>query len=128
MANESYDNIPMDDHPEEDFPVDEEITGFKKRGGGKKVLGKILFLLLILAILIGGFFLWQVSILDLEAQAQLSAARTVTAEAGIIIPTAEATMTPAITITPIQLTPTITPDSNLIHTATVAALLTEAAQ
>jgi len=128
MADESYDNIPMDDHPDEEFPVDEEITEFKKRGGGKKILGRILFLLLILALLIGGLFLWRVSILDLEAQAIIIAARTATAEARILNPPLKATITPEITITPMLLTPTETIDSNLIHTATVAALLTEAAQ
>ena len=137
MANGSYDNIPMDDHPEEETPYEDETSVINKRGGGgKRILGRIFFMLLILTLIIAGFVLWQKSILDLEAQAQVNAARTATAKAGITLlthtpavltatPTAEVTVMPETTATAVP--PTAIVDSNLIHTATIAAQLTEAA-
>lgn len=99
---------------------------------GKKILGKFLFFLLILALLFLGFAYIQQTLLDLDAKAQVYATQTAavlieTANPAQVQPPVETISPPTSTVTTTPLPPTYTPtfDSNARHTATIAALLTQ---
>jgi len=119
-------------YPENDGIQPEEPDYRPPSPKGKRILGKFLFILLILALLFLGFVYIQQTLLDLDVKAQVYATQTAAVlietahPAQVQIPT-ETISPPTSTITSTPLPPTLTPtfDSNSRHTATIAALLTQ---
>ena len=139
MSDQSFD-FPQDDPPAEPTPKTEKPTKKPRSPRGKPFLGKLLFFILIVALTMAGFVFVQQTLLDLEAQAQIYAVQTAAAIASpginsstplpptlVSFPTSEITPTVEITATPLPPSPTATPNPDFMHTATIAAQLTLAA-
>lgn len=136
MSDQSLD-FPQDKLPVEETPKPEPPTKKPRRPRGKPFLGKLLFFILIVALIMAGFVFVQQTLLDLEAQAQIYAVQTAVAIASPGInnstplpptlasfPPTEITPTIEITATPQPPSPTATPNPDFMHTATIAAQLT----
>ena len=139
MSNQSLD-FPQDKLPAEETLKTEKPTKKPRRPRGKPFLGKLLFFILIVALIFAGFVFVQQTFLDLEAQAQIYAVQTVAVIASPAInsstplpPTLESfpptKIEPTVdfTATPLPPSATATPNPDFIHTATIAAQLTQAA-
>jgi hypothetical protein len=85
-------DFPHDELPEDEISKKNAPSRTSRKPRGKSFLGKILFLLLIAAIIFGGIFYIQQSLLDLEAQAQVYALQTVSASS--ITSSIEVTLNP----------------------------------
>jgi len=123
--------------PEEYFqeqkvtPGEEPTKPRRKPAKGKSILGKLLFILVIIALITFGFITTQKTLANLETQAQTFAAQTATQSALSSAPQRlieEATPSPAETTISTALPPTATVDPDFIHTATLSVLLTQATQ
>jgi hypothetical protein len=139
MSDQSF------DFPQDELPVDETPKTVKPekkphRPRGKPILGKLLFFIFIVILIIAGFAFVQQTLLDLEAQAQIYAVQTAAAIASpskmsstplpptlASFPATEIVPTLDFTSTPQPPTPTATPNPDIMHTATIAAQLTLAA-
>ena len=139
MSDQSFD-FPQDDLPAEETPITEKPPKKPRRPRGKPFLGKLLFFILIVALIIAGFVFVQQTLLDLEAQAQIYAVQTAAAIASPVIisstplpptlesfPPTEISPTVDFTATPLPPGATSTPNPDFMHTATIAAQLTQAA-
>jgi len=110
---------------------EEPIKPRRRPARGKPILGRILFLVLILALIAAGFLAVQKTLMDLEAQAQLNAAQTATQSALAVVEQGQSNSlaeTPIVATVATDTLPTATVDPDAIHTATLAVLLTQAAQ
>jgi len=137
---------PIFDFPQDDLPAEEKVkkeTPAKKPRPprGKSILGKLLFIIAIVALILAGFVFVQQTLRDLETQAQIYAVQTasaITSPGGgnttplpstlESFPSTEIAPTNELTVTPLPPTPTTTPNPDFMHTATIAAQLTLAAQ
>jgi hypothetical protein len=72
-------DFPHDELPEDEISKKAAPARTPRKPRGKSFLGKLLFLLLIAAIILGGILYVQQSLLDLEAQAQVYALQTASA-------------------------------------------------
>ena len=140
MSNQIHD-FPQDELPEDEITKKEAPVRKYRRPRGKPLLGKVLFILLIAGVIIGGFILLQKTLLDLEAEAQIYAVKTIIAFRTLgpatatpvpatlaSFPQNEITPTGNITLTPGSSNPTQTLNPVFEHTATIAAQLTLAAK
>ena len=140
MSEPSLD-FPQDDLPVEKTPKIEKPKKKLSAPRGKPILGKLLFFILIVALIIAGFVFVQKTLLDLDAQAQIYAVQTVAAIASPVIkgstplpptlasfPSTERAPTADSIATPLPPSPTATPNPDFMHTATIAAQLTLAAK
>ena len=115
----------------------EEISSTRSKGKkqlpkkGKPVVGKLLIVFVVIVIILVGFVFVQKTLLDLEAQAQISAVQTYAARTPIINtpiavqPFLDETPTVENTETTTAVMPT--ENSDFVHTATIAAQLTGSA-
>jgi len=139
MSDQSFD-FPQDDPPAKETPKTEKPTRKARPPQGKSILGKLLFFIVIVILIAAGFVFVQQTLLDLEAQAQIYAVQTAAAIAspGInssttLPPTLESFLPTEIsttidfTVTPLPPSATSTPNPDFMHTATIAAQLTMAA-
>ncbi len=139
MSDQSFD-FPQDDPPAKEMPKTEKPTRKARPPQGKSILGKLLFFIVIVVLIAAGFVLIQQTLLDLEAQAHIYAVQTAAAIASPGIksstplpptlesfPPTEISPTVDFTATPLPPTPTVTPNPDFLHTATIAAQLTQAA-
>ncbi|MCJ7518674.1 MAG: hypothetical protein MUO42_03270 [Anaerolineaceae bacterium] len=113
--------------------LEEDNVEVKKKKRGSGCFLRLLIIMTLLFICVYGFILFRQKLLEIEAQAIVSARQTVTAN--IAAPGVEADVTeaqPAESASPIgTVTPlpdTATPDPMLERTATVAAQLTSVAE
>ena len=113
--------------------LEEDNVEVKKKKRGSGCFLRLLIIMTLLFICVYGFILFRQKLLEIEAQAIVSARQTVTAN--IAAPGVEADVTeaqPAESASPIgTVTPlpdTATPDPMLERTATVAAQLTSIAE
>ena len=140
MSDPSLD-FPQDELPNEETPKKSKQMRKSTPPRGKSFLGKFLFFIFIIALIIAGFVFVQKTMLDIEAQAQIYAVQTVSAPASLdskkttpiplTISSAsitESVPTQELTSTPLPPTLTATPDPDFVHTATIAAQLTQAAK
>ena len=140
MSDPSLD-FPQDELPNEETPKKSKQMRKSTPPRGKSFLGKFLFFIFIIALIIAGFVFVQKTMLDIEAQAQIYAVQTVSELASLdskkttpIPPTltsasiTESVPTQELTSTPLPPTLTVTPDPDFVHTATIAAQLTQAAK
>ncbi len=72
-------DFPHDELPEDEISKKAAPARTPRKPRGKSFLGKLLFLLLIAAIILGGILYVQQSLLDLEAEAQVYALQTASA-------------------------------------------------
>lgn len=72
-------DFPHDELPEDEINKKVAPDRTPRKARGKSFLGKLLFLLLIAAIILGGIFYVQQSLLNLEAEAQVYALQTASA-------------------------------------------------
>ncbi len=72
-------DFPHDELPEDEISKKNAPARTPRKPRGKSFLGKLLFLLLIAAIILGGILYVQQSLLDLEAEAQVYALQTASA-------------------------------------------------
>ncbi len=139
MSNQIFD-FPQDELPDDETPKTAQPVKKTRRPRGKSALGKLLFFIFIIALIFTGFIFVQKIMLDLEAQAQISAVQTVAAIAPpakmnstplpptlASFPASETAPTVDLTTTPQPSSPTATPNPDIAHTATIAAQLTLAA-
>jgi cytoskeletal protein RodZ len=139
MSDPSFD-FPQDELPNEETPKKAKQMRKSTPPRGKSILGKFLFFILIIALISAGFVFVQKTLLDIEAQAQIAAVQTISAPAASeskkttpVPPTlpsspfTQSAPTQEPTSTPLPPTLTATPNPDLVHTATVAAQLTLAA-
>jgi hypothetical protein len=139
MSDPSLD-FPQDELPNEETPKKSKQMRKATPPRGKSFLGKFLFFIFIFALIITGIVFVQKSMLDIEAQAQIYAVQTISAPVSMdnqkttpIPPTlasapfTESAPTQELSSTPLPPTLTATPDPDLVHTATIAAQLTLAA-
>ena len=119
--------------PEEYFqeqkvtPGEEPSKPRRRPARGKPILGKILFFLMIIALIVVGFISIQKTLVDLEAQAKIFAAQTATQSALMPPMTSIQGSTTQEAISTIEETPKATIDPDFVHTATISFLLTEVA-
>ena len=113
--------------------LEEDKIEVKKKKRGRGCFLRLLVIITLLFIGVYGFILFRQKLLDLEAQAIISAAQTATAN--VAVPNAEAEVTdsqPTVSASPEAAATaqpdTATPDPMLDRTATVAAQLTSVAE
>jgi hypothetical protein len=139
MSDPSLD-FPQDELPNEETPKKSKSIKKSARPRGKSILGKLLFFIFILALISTGFIFVNQTMLDIEAQAQIYSVQTISAHASSEIkkttpipptlpssPFTQSAPTQELTSTPFPPTLTATPNPDLMHTATIAAQLTLAA-
>jgi len=139
MSDPSLD-FPQDVPPAQETPKTERPMRKAHPPQGKSFLGKILFFIVIIALIVSGFIFINQTLLDLEAQAQIYAVQTAASFAppGInsstplpptleSFPPTEISLTVDLTATPLPSSTTPTPNPDFMHTATIAAQLTLAA-
>lgn len=112
-------DFPQDELPEDEISRKAAPARTSRKARGKSFLGKLLFLLLISAFILGGILFIQQSLLDLEAQAQVYALQT--ASASSKTSSAEATLNPTLLSFPITDT---TPTVDVIETPVVVVQAT----
>ena len=113
--------------------LDGDKAEVKKKKRGRGCFLRLLVIITLLFICVYGFILFRQELLDLEAQAIISARQTATANVAAPIVEAEETeRQPAVTASPEAAATaqpdTATPDPMLDHTATVAVQLTSVAE
>ena len=113
--------------------LEEDTAEVKKKKRGRGCFLRLLIIITLLFICVYGFILFRQKLLDLEAQAIVSARQTATAK--IAAPSVEAEVIeaqPAVSASPeaaaTALPETATPDPMLDRTATVAIQLTSIAE
>lgn len=139
MSDQSFD-FPQDDPPTKETPKTEKPTRKARPPQGKSILGKLLFFIVIIVLIGAGFVFVNKTVLDLEAQAQIYAVQTAAAIASPgsksstplpptleSFPLTEISPTVDFTATPMSPSATPTPNPDFMHTATIAAQLTLAA-
>ena len=112
-------DFPHDELPEDEISKKASPARTPRKARGQSFLGKLLFLLLIAAIILGGILYVQQSLLDLEAEAQVYALQT--ASASSKLNPAEATLKPTLPSFP---TADSTPTVEVIETPPVAVQAT----
>jgi hypothetical protein len=118
-------DFPKDELPEDEISKKTAPARPMRKPRGKSFLGKLLFVLLIAAILLGGILYIQQSLLDLEAQAQVYALQT--ASASSKSSAAVTTLSPTLASFPVtDSTPTM--ETNMTPTETLQATVTSATQ
>jgi hypothetical protein len=108
--------------------LEEDKTEVKKKKRGRGCFLRLLLIVTLLFICVYGFILFRQKLLDLEAQAIISARQTATSAAAIQELTEAVEAQPEIPAAAIALPDTATPDPLLERTATVAAQLTSVAE
>lgn len=99
-------DFPHDELPDDEISRKAAPSRAPRKPHGKSMLRKLLFLLLISAIIFGGILYLQKSLLDLEAQAQSYALQT--ASASSKLSSAEVTINPTLpSFPPADSTPTL---------------------
>jgi hypothetical protein len=137
MSDQIFD-FPQDNPPAKETPKTEKPTRKARPPQGKSFLGKILFFFVIVVLITTSFIYIQKTLLDLEAQAQISAVQTAAAIAPPgsknstpLPPTLESfpltEISPSADLTATSLPPSTTSNPDFMHTATIAVQLTQAA-
>lgn len=137
MSEQPFQFPPEEYFQEQKVTPGEEPTKPQQRPVRKKpVLGRFLFFLVLIALLVAGFVTIQNALVDLEAQARIFAAQTATQSglnpASQVLIKSEITSSPEeiktteSDMTAIALTATV--DPSYIHTATLSILLTQSGQ
>ena len=140
MSNQVFD-FPPDDLPKNEKAKKEVPVKKPRPPRGKPILGKLLFFILIIALIFAGFIFVQKILLDLEAQAQIYAVQTASANSVPVknnstplpptlesFPSTEVAPLVDVTATPQPPAKTATLSPDFMHTATIAAQLTLAAK
>jgi len=140
MSNQIFD-FPPDDLPSKEKTKKEPPAKKPSPPRGKSILGKLLFFILIVALILAGFGFIQKTLIDLEAQAQIYAVQTASAISSPAqnnttplpptlqsFPPTEVSALINFTATTQPPSKTATLDPDFMHTATIAAQLTLAAK